>query len=100
MVVTFVIMFGGVFLLSNMLQKSAAQTPDVVPTLDPEDYEAAERVMADLAIERDRIQTEKEELLALRQMVSVEEQILQKTQEKLQAVIAAAHARGNVVFSR
>ena len=86
-VVTFVIMFGGVFLLSSMLQQSAAQEPETVPTLEPEDYEAAERVMRDLTIERDRIQAEKEELLALRQMVSVEEQVLQQTQARLQQVI-------------
>ena len=46
-----------------------------------------------MAVERDRIQQEKEELLALRQTVSVQEKALEAGREKLEAVIAKLEAK-------
>ena len=90
-VVTFILIFGGVLVLSSQLDRTG-QTA-ALPDLAPEDYEAAERVFADLALERDRIQQEKEELLAMRQAAAVQEQILEQGREKLQAVIKKLEVR-------
>jgi len=85
-VITFVLIFGGVLLISTQLNQTA--TAGALPDLAPEDYEAAERVFHDMAVERDRIQREKEELLAMRQSVSVQEKVLEQSRQQLEAVIA------------
>ncbi|MFO7607701.1 MAG: hypothetical protein R6X35_00700 [Candidatus Krumholzibacteriia bacterium] len=90
-VITFVLIFGGVLLLSTHLQQAASAT--ALPELAAEDYEAAERVFQDMAVERDRIQREKEELLRLRQDVAVQEKVLDQSRQKLQAVIAELESR-------
>ena len=69
-IVTFVLIFGGVVMVSHNLNQVAMG--GVLPDLAPEDYKAAERVFLDMAVERDRIQQEKESLLTLRQAVSVQ----------------------------
>ncbi len=84
-VVTFVLIFGGVLVISSQLNKVASG--GAVPELAPEDYAAAERVFHDMAVERDRIQQDKEELLALGQTVAVQEQVLEQGRESLMAVI-------------
>ncbi len=90
-VITFVLIFGGVLLVSTQLHQAASAT--ALPDLAPADYEAAERVFQDMAAERDRIQREKEELLRLRQDVTVQEKVLDQSRQKLQAVIAELEAR-------
>jgi flagellar motility protein MotE (MotC chaperone) len=84
-VITFVLIFGGVVVISSQLNKTA--TGGVTPELAPDDYAAAERVFHDMAVERDRIQQDKEELLALRQTVAVQEQVLEQSRDGLLAVI-------------
>ncbi len=90
-VITFVLIFGGVLLISTQLNQAASAT--ALPDLEPADYEAAERVFQDMALERDRIQREKEELLSTRQSVAVQEKVLEQSREKLLAVIAELEAR-------
>ena len=90
-VITFVLIFGGVLLVSTQLQQATGAP--ALPELEPADYEAAERVFRDMAVERDRIQREKEELLAMRQAVAVQEKVLEQSRQKLEAVIAELEAR-------
>lgn len=89
--VTFVLIFGGVVVLSTQLNKASQNGG--LPDMGPEDYEAAERVFQDMAVERDRIQQEKEELLALGQSVAVQEQVLNLSREQLLATIKKLEAR-------
>jgi len=89
--VTFVLIFGGVVVMSSQLNQVAMG--GVLPDLAPEDYEAAERVFADMAVERDRIQQDKESLLALQQNVAVQEQVLVQSREQLLAVIKKLEAK-------
>ncbi len=84
-VITFVLIFGGVVVVSSQLNRAA--NGGASPELTAEDYAAAERVFHDMAVERDRIQQDKEELLALRQSVVVQEQVLEQGRESLLAVI-------------
>ena len=90
-VITFVLIFGGVLLMSSHLNKAANGGGS--PEMAAEDYEAAERVFQDMARERDRIQQEKEELLALKQAVSVQEKVLQQGKENLEVVIQKLEAK-------
>ncbi len=90
-VITFILIFGGVVLVSHNLSKVAMG--GVVPDLTPEDYQAAERVFQDMAVERDRIQQEKESLMALRQSVAVQEKVLEQGRTNLQAVINKLDAK-------
>ncbi|MBU8871877.1 MAG: hypothetical protein KOO60_13505 [Gemmatimonadales bacterium] len=90
-VITFILIFGGVVLVSQNLSKVAMG--GVIPDLAPEDYQAAERVFLDMALERDRIQQEKESLLALRQTVAVQEKVLEQGRAHLQAVISKLDAK-------
>ena len=89
--VTFVLIFGGVLVISSQLNRTA-QTASL-PDLDPRDYAAAERAFRDLEVERDRVQQEKEELLAMRQSLAVQEQVLTQGRENLQAVIKKLEIR-------
>ncbi len=84
-VVTFILIFGGVVVISSQLNKVA--NGGATPELTADDYAAAERVFHDMAVERDRIQQDKEELLALGQAVAVQEQVLEQGRESLLAVI-------------
>lgn len=93
-VITFLLIFGGVMGVS-MLLNNAAQTGGL-PDMGPEDYEAAERVFADMARERDRIQQEKESLLALQSTVAVQEQVLAQSRTSLLEVIQKLEDRQKV----
>ena len=84
-VITFALIFGGVVVVSSQLNKAAQGGSN--PELAAEDYAAAERVFHDMAVERDRIQQDKEELMALRQSVAVQEQVLEQGRESLMSVI-------------
>jgi len=90
-VITFILIFGGVLLMSSHLNKAAASGG--LPDMSPEDYLAAERVFQDMARERDRIQQEKEALASLKQSVAVQEQVLKQGQESLQATIQKLDAK-------
>lgn len=90
-VITFILIFGGVLMMSTHLNNAANNGG--LPDLSPEDYQAADRVFQDLARERDRIQQEKEQLLALKQSVAVQEQVLKQGQENLEAVIQKLEAK-------
>ncbi len=85
-VITFILIFGGVIVVSHNLNQVAMG--GVLPDLAPEDYAAAERVFQDMAVERDRIQQEKESLLTLKQSVAVQEKALETGRKNLEAVIA------------
>ncbi len=90
-VITFALIFGGVVVMSSQLNNASMNAG--LPEMGPEDYEAAERVFRDMAVERDRIQQEKEELLALGQSVAVQEQVLNLSREQLIAVIKKMESR-------
>ncbi|HPF70697.1 MAG TPA: hypothetical protein PLQ13_08520 [Candidatus Krumholzibacteria bacterium] len=85
-VITFILIFGGVLLVSMQLNQASGAA--ALPDLAPADYEAAERVFQDMAAERDRIQREKEELLQTRQSVAVQEKVLEQSRQRLESVIA------------
>ncbi len=89
--VTFILIFGGVLVMSGQLNKAAMNAG--MPNMGPEDYEAAERVFRDMAMERDRIQQDKEELLALGQTIAVQEQVLNLSREQLMMVIKKLDAK-------
>ncbi len=84
-VVTFVLIFGGVVVLSTQLSGTAAGGD--LPELAPEDYAAAERVFHDMAVERDRIQQERESLLALQRRIAVQEKVLDEGRKNLLEVV-------------
>ena len=88
---TFALIFGGVVLLSTQLNRAA--TPAAGPQMAAMDYEGAERVFADMAAERDRIQQEREELNTLRQAANAQQLLLTQEREQLQAVIAQLEER-------
>ena len=90
-VITFILIFGGVLLMSNHLNNAA--TSGGLPEMSPEDYQASERVFQDMARERDRIQQEKEELVAMKQAVAVQEQVLAQGRENLLTVINKLDAK-------
>ena len=89
--ITFILIFGGVVVVSQNLDKVAVG--GVLPDLAPEDYQAAERVFQDMALERDRIQQEKESLMALRHAVSVQEKVLEQGRAQLEVVISKLDAK-------
>jgi len=89
--VTFILIFGGVLVMSGQLNKAAMNAG--LPNMGPEDYEAAERVFRDMAMERDRIQQDKEELLTLGQTIAVQEQVLNLSREQLMMVIKKLDAK-------
>jgi flagellar motility protein MotE (MotC chaperone) len=89
--VTFVLIFGGVVVLSNHLGRAAHGGAEA--ELGPEDYAASERVFADIAQERNRLQREREEIIELRQSLTVQEETLARTKNSLGAAIAQLEAR-------
>lgn len=90
--ITFVLIFGGVVVMSGQLGRTAAAGPGE-PELSPQDYEAAERVFQDMAVERDRIQQEKEAVLGLGQKFAVQEKILKEGQDNLALLIQKLELR-------
>jgi len=90
-VITFFMIFGGVVVLSTLLDDASQNGNE--PELTATDYEAAERVFHDMAVERDRIQQEKEELLALKRSVTVQEQVLVQGRENILQTIRKLEAK-------
>jgi len=88
---TFTLIFGGVVLLSTQLNQAAI--PPATPELTAVDYEGTERVFRDLAVERDRIQQEREDLVALRQATAAQQLILTQEREQLLEVIRQLEIR-------
>lgn len=88
---TFALIFGGVVLMSARLQQAA--TAPAGPELVATDYEGTERVFHDLAVERDRIQREREELATLQQATAAQQTILAQERDQLLQVIAQLEAR-------
>ena len=84
-VVTFVLIFGGVAVLSMQLNKAAAGGGK--PDLAPEDYAAAERVFHDMEVERDRIQKQREELTAREARIAAQEQVLERSRKSLEQTV-------------
>ena len=84
-VITFVLIFGGVVLMSNQLGQAALVSG--LPQMGDQNFEVAERVFNDLSAERDRIQRDKEELIALRQANAVQQQSLEQARTNLMAVV-------------
>ena len=93
-VITFVLIFGGVTMIGTQLGNADPTAP--TPHLAAEDYEAAERVFADLARERDRIQRQREDLVDLQQQAAVQEKILDRSRRRVEAVIAELDAKQSV----
>lgn len=91
---TFALIFGGVVLLSTQIKQAAP--PANGPELTATDYEGAERVFRDMAVERDRIQQEREELNTLKQSTAAQQAILTQEREQLLAVIAKLEERQKV----
>ena len=85
--VTFVLIFGGLVLLSQVQQKNLTAEQEALPQLTSDDHAAAERVLRDLSLERDRIQCEKEEALALQQKLAVDAKVVAQAQATLEEVI-------------
>jgi flagellar motility protein MotE (MotC chaperone) len=88
---TFTLIFGGVVLLSTQLKQPAAAATG--PELTAVDYEGAERVFRDIAVERDRIQQEREGLATLRQATAAQQLILTQEREQLLEVIRQLEVR-------
>jgi flagellar motility protein MotE (MotC chaperone) len=88
---TFALIFGGVVLMSARFQQAAAVPAG--PELVAADHEGTERVFHDLAVERDRIQREREDLALLQQATAAQQTILAQEREQLLAVIAQLEAR-------
>ena len=88
---TFAIIFGGVVLLSTQLNRVADGGAE--PELAPTDYEGAERVFRDMAVERDRIQQEREQLVAVQQATAAQQAILAQARADLEAVISRLEGR-------
>ena len=93
-VVTFLLIFGGVYLNSTLLTGLTGGGGEAA--IGPDDRIAGERVFADLAAERDRIQREREQLLALRQTIQAEEKTLVDTRELLEKVLGELRAEQQV----
>ena len=72
-VVTFVLIFGGVVLLYPVGKTRRARRD---PNLAPEDYAAAERVFADVAVERDRMPARTGILARAPPAIAVQEKVL------------------------
>ncbi len=89
-VLTFALIFGGVVVLSTQLNKAAAGGGK--PSLSPEDYAASERVFHDMEIERDRIQSQKDELKDLESRIAVQEKILVDGRKNLMETVARMEA--------
>jgi flagellar motility protein MotE (MotC chaperone) len=90
-VITFVIIFGGVIGLSAHLGRAARSGASA--DLGPEDHAAADRIFEDIARERDRLQREREEIIDLRQTLTVQEEMLERTKNSLGAIIAKLESR-------
>ncbi len=88
---TFTLIFGGVVLLSTQLKQPAAAAAG--PELTAVDYEGTERVFRDIAVERDRIQQEREDLATLRQATAAQQLILTQEREQLLEVIRQLEER-------
>jgi len=89
--ITFVIIFGGVVVMSAHLDRATRSGAQA--EMGPEDYAAADRIFRDIALERDRLQRDKEGLVELRQAVTVQEEALERTKNSLATVIAKLESR-------
>ncbi|MFO7653899.1 MAG: hypothetical protein R6X25_08775 [Candidatus Krumholzibacteriia bacterium] len=89
--ITFVIIFGGVVLMSAHLGHAARQSTE--PELGSEDHGAAGRLFEDIARERDRLQREREQVVRLQQSAAVQQEALERTRNSLGAVVARLESR-------
>lgn len=87
--VTFALIFGGVAVMTLEMSKRSASGPE----LTPEDYTASARVLRDAAVERDRVQQERERLAGLHQAYAVQEQVLARAHDQLEQVVQNIDAR-------
>jgi flagellar motility protein MotE (MotC chaperone) len=85
-VITFALIFGGIVVLSGVIPQARTVAP-VATGLTPEELASAERAFADLEVERDRVQRDKEDLLTLRTRQAVEEKMLADQQALLQGML-------------
>lgn len=93
-VVTFFLIFGGLAILSSQLGgKSQVGQLAMVPAKDPD----AEMVMKGLEAERTMVRREKEELVALRQAVAVQEQVMEEGRRELTAMVREIEAKQRVL---
>ncbi len=95
-VVSFLLIFGGVVLTTQHLQGALGPAAEG-PQLDEADDAAADRLLADLALERDRIQVEKERLADLGRQVGGQQKLLAEARENLERVVADLRAEQSVL---
>ncbi len=85
--VTFVLIFGAIVLLSGVIPKATVIPPPPAPAVKTEDAAAADRLFADLQIERDRVQREKEAALAERLSLAAEAKLLDDQRARLRSLV-------------
>ncbi len=90
--ITFVLIFGGVAVLTLQLDKASGGT-NGGPELSADDYAASERVLHDAEVERDRIQQDRERLSGLGQSYAVQAQVLEAAQKQLREIVSQLDAR-------
>ncbi|MFH1844470.1 MAG: hypothetical protein ABIF77_14820 [bacterium] len=95
--VTFVLIFGTVFVVINSVQ-SVSRPARVVPELSDFDQDSGDRVFRDIAAERDRIQCEKEGVLVLRQQLDVQEAVMDQATLTLRGIIQEMESQ-QAIFS-
>ena len=80
--VTFLLIFGGIALMSLQLSPPATDQ-----AIDPNDAAAGARLLRDAAVERDRLQREQEQLAGLRQSQAAQELVMAQVHEQLLATL-------------
>ncbi|MHB8079068.1 MAG: MotE family protein [Candidatus Krumholzibacteriia bacterium] len=85
-IITFVLIFGAIVVLSGVIPQARTAAPAVAGP-SPQEIADAERAFADLAVERDRVQRDKEDLLALRTHEAVETKMLADQQALLRGML-------------
>jgi flagellar motility protein MotE (MotC chaperone) len=94
-IVTFALIFGGVVLVIQRLPQSAGPVAEVsaVPEQQPE---SADRVLQNLALERDRVQREREQLLVAQQELAVQQTVLDAAAGDMRDLIQRLQAEQQV----
>ncbi len=91
---TFVLIFGGIAVMSQQLSP-----PGGAERADPQDVAATARLLQDAALERDRLQREHEALAGRRQAHAAQELVMNQVHEQLLGVIARLEKQQAVFIS-
>jgi flagellar motility protein MotE (MotC chaperone) len=90
--VTFLLIFGGISALSLQLAGRQAAGED----LSPQDAAASERLLYEVAAERDRVQRDREYLAGLRQSQAAREVVMGQVHEELLEIIGRLESKQSV----